>query len=133
MFGGLSDPIGIGLVGSGEEAVAEEVEADAGIFVTLRSKFSEGPLQAYAYLLFVLIYFPCVAALGAILREVGAGYGWLAIGYLTVLAWITSTLFYQIAVGHQIVWIVVPVALLGTMVGAFLLLRGRSSVAMAKR
>jgi ferrous iron transport protein B len=126
VFGGLSDPLGAGIISSDEEAVAEEVEADASVFVALREKFSEGPLQAYAYLLFILIYFPCVAALGAIVREIGRGYGWLSIAYLTVLAWITATLLYQITLGHQALWIVVPLALLGAVVGGFLLLRRRS-------
>jgi ferrous iron transport protein B len=56
---------------------------------------------------------PCVAALGVILRELGKGYGWLAMGYLTVLAWVVSTLFYQLTVAKQVLWIVVPLLLLG--------------------
>ena len=37
--------------------------------------------------------------------------------YLTVLGWIVSTLFYQLFVGHQILWILIPVALIGAMAG----------------
>jgi len=57
----------------------------------------DGKAGAFAYLLFVLIYAPCVAAIAAIQRE--TGWKWMAfsVGYLTVLAWTLSTLFYQTA------------------------------------
>jgi len=115
----LLDPLGLGLVGSGREAIAEEVGADTQVYTAMQRYFSKGPWQAYAYLLFILIYFPCVAAMGAILREIGKGYGTLAMGYLTLLAWITATLFYQITIGHQPVWIVVPLVMLGLIATAF--------------
>ncbi len=126
IFGGLADPIGAGIVSGDEAAVAEEVEADEGLFTAMRSYFSLGPNQVYAYLLFILIYFPCVAALGAIIREIGLAYGWLSIGYLTVLAWIVATLYYQITIGHQALWIVVPVLGIGLIIALFTLI-GRQS------
>jgi ferrous iron transport protein B len=57
----------------------------------------DGKAGAFAYLLFVLIYAPCVAAIAAIQRE--TGWKWMAfsVGYLTVLAWTLATLFYQVA------------------------------------
>ena len=57
----------------------------------------DGKAGAFAYLLFVLIYAPCVAAIAAIQRE--TGWKWMAfsVGYLTVLAWTLATLFYQTA------------------------------------
>ena len=119
--GGLRDPLGAGIIAEGDEgSVAEEVEAGPGVFTVMRDKFSAGGAGAYAYLLFILIYFPCVAALGVAVREIGAGFGWLAVGYLTLLGWITATLFYQITVAHQIIWIIVPLALVG---GIYLLFR----------
>jgi len=119
IFGTLRDPVGAGMISGDEAAVAEEVEADERVFSTMRRYFSFGGAQAYAYLLFILIYFPCVAALGAILREIGAGYGWLSVAYLTVLAWIVATLFFQITVAHQAVWIIVPLAMLAGIYGLF--------------
>ncbi|HOP75253.1 MAG TPA: Fe(2+) transporter permease subunit FeoB [Bacillota bacterium] len=109
----LMDPLGLGVVSSDREAVVEEVGADDQVYSAMQRYFSKGRWQAYAYLLFVLIYFPCVAAMGAILGEIGKGYGTLAMGYLTILAWIVATLFYQITIGHQLVWIIVPLVLLG--------------------
>lgn len=57
----------------------------------------DGKAGAFAYLLFVLIYAPCVAAIAAIQRE--TGWKWMAfsVGYLTALAWTMATLFYQLA------------------------------------
>ncbi len=115
----LRDPLGLGLVSSDQEAVAEEVGADQQVYGAMQGYFSQGPLQAYAYLLMVLLYMPCVAALGAILREMGKFYGSLSLGYLTLLAWIVATLFYQVTLGRQLFWIVVPLLMLAAMVAVF--------------
>ena len=128
IFGGFADPIGAGIVSGDEETVAEEVGADAGVFGTLRSRFKGSSAGAYAYLLFILIYFPCIAALGAIVREIGRGFGWLSVIYLTVLGWIAATLFYQIAVARQVLWIVIPLVMIGAIVAFFSLLGRRKPV-----
>jgi ferrous iron transport protein B len=123
IFGGLTDPMGAGIVGEeDEETLAEEIGADTTVFGRMRD-FFKGPWQAFAYLLFILLYFPCVAAFGAVVKETGILFGIVNAVYLTVLAWITSTLVYQIAVGHQAVWIVVPLLLMGALVGGLFLLR----------
>ena len=55
------------------------------------------PLTAYCFLLFVLLYFPCLATIAAIKSETGS-WRWalFAAGYTTVLAWVASALVYQI-------------------------------------
>ena len=55
------------------------------------------PIVAYSFMLFILLYFPCIAALAAIKRE--AGWKWVAfeIVYTTAVAWLVSFIFYQIA------------------------------------
>lgn len=57
----------------------------------------DGKAGAFAYLLFVLIYMPCVAAVAAIQREVGWKWTAFSVFYLTVLAWTFAVLFYQVA------------------------------------
>jgi ferrous iron transport protein B len=57
----------------------------------------DGKAGAFAYLLFVLIYMPCVAAVAAIQRETGWKWMSFSILYLTALAWGFATLFYQAA------------------------------------
>ena len=55
------------------------------------------PLAAYAYLIFILLYFPCVATIVAIKNETGSWHWALfAAGYTTAVAWIVSCLVYQI-------------------------------------
>lgn len=133
VWGSLRDPLGLGLISSDQEAVVEEVGADRQVYAAMQRYFTKGPLQAYAYLLFILTYFPCVAALGVVLRELGKGYGWLAMGYLTVLAWIVATLFFQITVGRQALWIIIPLLILAAMAGVFRWLGGRTSWQMGMK
>ena len=54
------------------------------------------PLVALSLMLFVLIYFPCIATIAAIVRESGSWkWGWFVIGYTCVLAWIVAFIVYQ--------------------------------------
>ena len=54
-------------------------------------------LTAYSFLLFVLIYFPCIATIAAIKQESGSWrWAFFAAIYTTVLAWVVSALVYQI-------------------------------------
>lgn len=54
------------------------------------------PLVAYAFMLFILIYFPCMAVIAAIRKEAGGKWAWFSIIYTTTLAWIVSFCVYQI-------------------------------------
>ena len=55
------------------------------------------PLIAYCYLLFVLLYFPCIATIAAIKNETGS-WRWAVVAavYTTILAWIVSAVVYQV-------------------------------------
>jgi ferrous iron transport protein B len=123
--GGLLDPLGLGMVGQSEAALVEELETDSAVFARMRARFTS--VGAYAYLLFVLIYFPCVAALGAAVREMGAFFGWLLAGYLTVLAWSLSTLLYQFASGPQLLPVLIAFGLLGLIIATFAAIGSRES------
>ena len=54
-------------------------------------------LTAFCFLLFVLLYFPCIATIAAIKGETGS-WGWalFAAGYTTALAWVVSAVVFQI-------------------------------------
>jgi ferrous iron transport protein B len=124
----LVDPLGVG-VGSdiGDEyAAAQTLEVEKGVFYSMRMRFTGGAAQAYAYMLFVLIYAPCIVAVAAMAREIGYGLTMFSVLYLTGLGWIVSTLFYQITVGHSPVWIVIPLVLVSLIYG-FLFVLGRRS------
>lgn len=54
-------------------------------------------LTAFCFLLFVLLYFPCIATIAAIKGETGSwGWAFFAAGYTTVLAWVVSAVVFQI-------------------------------------
>ena len=54
-------------------------------------------LQAYCYLLFVLIYFPCIATIIAIKNETGSWrWAFVSAVYTTCLAWVVSAVVYQV-------------------------------------
>ena len=54
-------------------------------------------LTAFCFLLFVLLYFPCIATIAAIKGETGS-WGWalFAAGYTTALAWVVSAVVFQV-------------------------------------
>ncbi len=129
IFTNVSDPLGFGIIDSDTAVVAASVEADPLIFQRLRENFT--PVSAYAYLLFILIYMPCVAALGAIFREAGTFYGILQTVYLSLLAWIVSVLFYQIGEGHSLFWIAVAMGIAGMIVVSLKLIGRRDQKIVA--
>jgi ferrous iron transport protein B len=107
----LLDPLGlsVGEVQDPTTAAAEQGIA-VGTFGQMSQRFNNTP-AAFAYLLFVLMYFPCVAATGAIYRETNLGWTLLAAGWTTGLGYWVASMFYQIATfsqhpGFSIAWIV---------------------------
>jgi ferrous iron transport protein B len=122
----LADPFGFGVVGGSADEVAAGVGAGSSVFVGLRGGFSEGQPQAYAYLLFILLYLPCVATFGAMTREMGLRYTLLAVAHIGAVSWSIATLFYQLTVGREALWIGVAAGLLIGVVIAFWLIGARS-------
>lgn len=80
----------------------------------------DGQVGAFAYLLFVLLYFPCVSTTAAMLREVHRGWSVFSIVWMTGVAYGVAVLFYQSAtwMRHPVassLWIVgIVVAFVGT-------------------
>ena len=73
---------------------ADDAEANE---TTLAERLPITPLVAYGYMVFVLLYFPCIATIAAIKQEAG-GWKWalFTAGYTTALAWIMSFAIHQI-------------------------------------
>ncbi|MDL1912759.1 ferrous iron transport protein B [Chloroflexi bacterium CFX6] len=71
----------------------EDGSEDTALSVALREHFS--PLSAVALLVFVLLYVPCVATLGAIKHEFGASWAATSAVYQTAVAWLAAFLIYQ--------------------------------------
>ena len=101
---GFDWKLGVGLlsgVGAKELVVsslgvlyADNAEADA---LNLGQRIPITPLVAFGYMVFVLIYFPCIATLAAIKGETGSWKWTLFVaGYTTVLAWVAAFLIHQV-------------------------------------
>ena len=54
------------------------------------------PLTAYAFMVFVLLYFPCVATITTLRKEIGAKWAWFSVVHSFVLAWVVSFMIYQV-------------------------------------
>ena len=54
------------------------------------------PLTAYAFMTFVLLYFPCVATITTLRKELGRKWAWFSLVQSMVLAWMVSFMIYQI-------------------------------------
>ena len=54
------------------------------------------PVTAYAFMVFVLLYFPCVATITTLRKEIGAKWAWYSVGQSLVLAWVLSFVIYQV-------------------------------------
>lgn len=70
-------------------------------FVAALHAHFQGQIGAFAYLLFILLYFPCIATSSAAYRESGRGWSAFMVLWATGLAYLTATLFYQLATFSQ--------------------------------
>jgi len=92
----LTDPLGISIGDvSDSAAVAEEQGVEAQTLTNMASLFSSS-FAAFCYLVFVLLYAPCVAVLGAINKEAGWRWTLLVFSWSTGLAYVTATVIYQL-------------------------------------
>ena len=82
------------------EAAATAQEVDNATFGAMVKRF-DGQAGAFAYLLFILLYFTCVATIGAIRREAGTSWAVFVAAWTTVIAYITASSFYQISTFSQ--------------------------------
>ena len=93
----IKDPLGIN-VGDLDNLslAAEEQGVDLTVYTNIQQAFVSQE-AAFAYLLFILLYAPCAAAIGAIVREVGANWARFVVLWSTVIAYLVSVVYYQIA------------------------------------
>jgi len=98
LFGiNISDPLGLDLGDMTDLASAAENQGvDLTTYTNIQKAFVTKE-AAFAYLLFILLYAPCAAAMGAIVNEVGAKWARFIALWTTVVAYIVSVSYYQIA------------------------------------
>jgi ferrous iron transport protein B len=81
---------------SGENSLAERIKEQKYSSGPRKGQHVFTPLIALSFMLFILIYFPCVAVVAAIKNESG-NWRWslFLVIYTTTLAWIISFIVYQ--------------------------------------
>ena len=89
-LGGLSSALKNPVVAS--EAPHEMSPTAYGVMYT---RFM-GPVGAFAYLLFVLLYFPCISTLATMRREIGGKWSYFSLAWSTGLAYALSVITYQL-------------------------------------
>ena len=91
------DPLGtdIGDI-SNLHVAAEDQGVNEGTFTVMQSAFA-GKIGAFSYLLFILLYTPCAAAMGTIKSEVGTRWASFAALWSFSLAYLAATFTYQVA------------------------------------
>ncbi len=95
------DPLGLNIGEVDDPNVAaESQEVSVDTFGAMAQRF-DGQAGAFAYLLFVLLYFPCIAAIAAVYREAGRRWALFVAGWTTGLAYVVATVFYQAATFSQ--------------------------------
>jgi len=86
IFGTLAKEVVVGTLGTlfGEDTLTQ----------ALSKMFT--PLSAYSFMLFSLIYIPCIATFAVIWREAGTKWALFTLIYLPILAYLLSALIYQL-------------------------------------
>jgi len=82
------------------EASKGDGEMSQGAIGVMQTMFGSS-LAAYSYLVFVLLYMPCVSVMGALAKEAGRQWMWFALIWGTVIAYSAATLIYQIGTFTQ--------------------------------
>ncbi len=91
------DPAGLELGNlQDQSAMAEAQQVDLSTFANMQNHF-DGQIGAFAYLLFILLYMPCAAAMGALVRESGRNWAIFTALWCNLMAFMVSTLYYQLA------------------------------------
>lgn len=94
MAGSFLDPLGFRALDENTASVQQDMDISSRTITKLESSFG-GSAAAMAYLIFILLYTPCAAALGTIYRE--AGWRWMLFvaGWTFLTGWSCATVYYQ--------------------------------------
>lgn len=96
LLGGLADPLGLGVANIGDVSTAAQEQGVQSSTLTNMAALFGSQLAAFSYLVFILLYAPCVAVLGAITKE--AGWGWMVLifTWTTTVAYVSASNIYQL-------------------------------------
>ena len=94
--GAVLDPLGISI---GDVSETEAVASERGVEINTVSVMADlfhGQLGAFSYLLFILLYMPCVAMIGAIYKELGVFWATFSTLWSLISAYSLAVLCYQL-------------------------------------
>lgn len=83
-------------LGNPISASAADSELSASVYGIMAQRF-DGKIGAYAYLLFVLLYIPCVSTMAVIHQEANKQLMWISVIWSFVVAYSAAVIFYQVA------------------------------------
>jgi ferrous iron transport protein B len=100
----ILDPLGLNIAN-----VDNIKEVQTATYSAMQQSF-DGKTGAFAYLLFILLYAPCVTATAAIFRETNLNWTTFVVLWTTGIAYITAAVFYQVMTysqhpGYSLTWI----------------------------
>lgn len=104
-------------------ASADDSQLSSSVYGIMSQRF-DGKIGAYAYLLFILLYIPCVSTMAVIRQEANRQFMWLSIIWSFIVAYAAAVLFYQGATffshpGQSIFWIMSLMFFLAGVIGLF--------------
>jgi ferrous iron transport protein B len=91
----LADPLGLDLgdlSDTSRQAAQQDVQINT--IGAMQQAFS-GQLGAFAYLLFILLYMPCVATIGVIYKEIGSFWAVFSVNWSFIVAYGCAVIVYQ--------------------------------------
>ena len=93
----LADPLGVSVGNVADEQDAAQAQAvSLSTLGSMRLLFA-GSAGAFAYLLFILLYAPCVATFGAIYKELNAFWAVFTLGWSLTLGYASAVIYFQLA------------------------------------
>lgn len=118
MTGVLAKEVVVGTLNTLYSDASHSSESPQGAFGVMYQRFG-GPVAAFAYLLFVLLYFPCISATSAMVKELSRGWAFFSVFWTTAIAYGAAVVFYQCATIAQhfmvsMSWIGLMLALFAT-------------------
>lgn len=97
----FTDPLGIAVDDLSDTAAAAEQQEVTVTTIDMMQKLFGSQLAAFAYLMMVLLYMPCVAAIAAVYREAGAAWTIFLGAWTTVLGYSAATIVYRVGTFAQ--------------------------------
>ncbi|MFU2315068.1 Fe(2+) transporter permease subunit FeoB [Rahnella sp. PCH160] len=134
---GLKDTFSISVLSNPIEASKGDGEMGVSSMGVMSTKFGSA-ISAYSYLIFVLLYVPCVSVMGAIARETSRSWMTFSIFWGLNVAYSLATLFYQAATfsdhpGHSALIILIVLIFNAVVLTSLRKARSRVSVHLQPR